>query len=546
MAPAAWLFLLGLPVAGLAVLLAKPDADLTWEHHPSHFWLVLVTAVVNVALAYVTNIVAGRHRDARLVLISLAFLTSAGFLALHALATPGVLLAKSNAGFAIATPIGLCIASVFAAASVTSLAGPGARTVLRHRSVLLGGLVGLMLVWAFVSVAGLPPLDGPPPPTEAVGPLGLLAAIGLALYSFAAWRTFDFYRHRGGVLVLAIAVALVLLGEAMVAIAVSRNWRLSWWEWHLLMLLAFATIAWGARFEYRRSGSLSAAFGGLYLEATLANIDRWHARAIAAVAAAGERGDSTDRVLDELRRDGATRDEVELLTRAAGEVRRLDALFRPYLPAHLASRLRTEPTAGRLGGVERDVSVVFADLAGFTSFSEAHAPPEVISMLNAYWAVVVPIIDDAGGVVEHFAGDGVMASFNAAGDQPDHARRASSTALAIVDAGRRVAAGEVDWPNFRAGVNTGPAVVGNVGAVDRRSFAVIGDTTNVAARLLALGESGQVVVAEATWNALGTGRDGVSLGPARVKGKRRPVEAWILHAVGGPPAPAAGVGAVVT
>jgi class 3 adenylate cyclase len=386
-----------------------------------------------------------------------------------------------------------------------------------------------MIVWGVISLADLPPLEGPPPGTEAIGPLSALAAVGVALYAFAAWRTLDSYRQRGGTVVLAIGVALVLLGEAMVAIVLSRNWRISWWEWHVLMLVAFAAIALGARAEYRRSGSLTAAFGGLYLEATLARIDRRQARAIAAVAAAGERGESTDQVLAELRRGGATADEVALLAHAADELRRLDTLFRPYLPSNLATRLRTEPGAARLGGTERDVSVLFADLAGFTTFSEVRSPTEVITMLNAYWAVVVPVIERGGGGVEHFAGDGVLASFNTADEQPDHAGLASATALAIIEAGRPLAATHPDWPIFRAGVNTGPAIVGNVGAEDRRSFTVIGDTTNLAARLLALGEPGQVVVAEATWERLGPSRDGIALGPSRVKGKREPVKAWVLR-----------------
>jgi adenylate cyclase len=532
--PRAWWIVFALPLAGLALLLARPELDLHWEHHPSHFWLVLITAAVNVALAYVTNVVAGRQGDARLVLISLAFFASAGFLGLHALATPGVLLEGSNTGFVIATPVGLLIASGFAAASVTALVGSRATTVLRRRSLMLGGLVGLMVVWGVVSLADLPPLQGPPPGTEAIGPLSALAAVGVALYTFAAWRTLDFHRRRGGIVVLAIGVALALLGEAMVAIVLSRNWRLSWWEWHVLMLVAFAAIALGARAEYRRSGSLTAAFGGLYLEATLARIDRRQARAIAAVAAAGEGGESTDRVLAELRRDGASTDEVALLARAADELRRLDTLFRPYLPSNLATRLRNDPDVARLGGAEREVSVLFADLAGFTSFSETHSPTEVIAMLNAYWAVVVPAIERGGGVVEHFAGDGVLASFNTADDQPDHAIRASSTGLAIIEAGRPLAETHPDWPIFRAGVNTGPVIVGNVGAADRRSFTVIGDTTNLAARLLALGEPGQVVVAEATWERLGPGRDGVALGPRRVKGKREPVTAWVLRGLEAP------------
>ncbi len=531
-----WAVILALPVVGLALLLARPELDLQWEHHPSHFWLVLLTAAVNVALAYLTNVVASRHRDPRLVLISLAFLSSAGFLGLHALATPGVLLSQSNLGFVTATPVGLFAASLFAAASVTALAGPRGAAVLRARRTLLTLLVAAMAAWGVVSLAGMPPLGGPPPPTEAVGPVSVAAAIAVGLYAISAWRTFAAYRARGGIVTLAVAVALVLLGEAMLAVAVSRNWRISWWEWHLLMLLAFAAIALGTREEYRRSGSLSATFGGLYVEATLARIARWHARAITAVAQAEERGESTGPVLSELRREGASMDELALVEQAAGELRRLDTLFRPYLPSLVADRLRSEPGFGQLGGVERELSVLFADLAGFTRFSETRSPGEVISMLNAYWAQVVPVIDAAGGVVGHFAGDGVMATFNTGGDQPDHAARASRAGLSIADAARRIVEAHPTWPTFRVGVNTGPAVVGNVGSEERRVFSVIGDTTNTAARLMTLAEPGQVVVAGTTWRALGPDhRIGDALGPKDVKGKSQPVEAWILRSLADPP-----------
>jgi adenylate cyclase len=523
--------LLLLPLAGLGLLIARPELDLQWEHHPSHFWLVLVTAIVNVALAYLTNIAAGRYRDARLVLVSLAFLSSAGFLGLHALATPGVLLPHPNTGFVVATPIGLAIASLFALASVSPLAGPRAANVLRRRTLLLAGLLALMGWWAFLSLARLAPLDGPPPAQEGTGLLTLFTAEAVAVYGYSAWRYIQLYRQRGGIVPFAVAIAFVLLAEAMVAVAVSRNWHLSWWEWHLLMLAAFVAIALGARQEYRLSGSLTAAFGGLYLEATLARVDRWHAGAIAAVATADERGDPQERVVAQLRREGATSDEVALLVRAAAELRRLDALFRPYLPAVVAQRIRREPGITRFGGEEREVSALFADLAAFTTFSESRSPTQVLGMLNAYWAVVVPVIDAAGGVIEHFAGDGVMAVFNASGDQPDHARRAARTALAIIEAGRPLAEANPGWPIFRVGVNTGRAVVGDVGAAGRRSFAVIGDTTNVAARLMSAGEPGQVVISQATWLAIGPGAEGDALGPTRVKGKRLPIDAWILRTV---------------
>jgi adenylate cyclase len=520
-----------LPLVGLALLLVRPELDLEWEHHPSHFWLVLLTAAVSVALAYVTNVAAGRYKDARLVLISFAFLSAAGFLGLHALATPGVLVEKPNAGFSIATPVGLGLASLFAAASTSAVAGPGAPTVLRARPVILVGLLGLMVLWGFLSLAGLPPLDGPPPATEGVGLLAVLGVVSVGLYAFASLRTYRLYRQRGGTILLTISVALILLAEAMIAVVVSRNWQLSWWEWHVLMLAAFGLIALGAREEYRRSGSLTGAFGGLYLEATLTRIDRWHAGAIAAVASAQAEGRPVDPVLDQLRSEGATNEEVALLAGTAEELRRLDASFQPYLPSVVTDRIRRAEEPGRaLPGVERTVTVLFADLAGFTTFSETRAPTEVLEMLNAFWAAVVPSIDSAGGVIEHFAGDGIMAIFNAQGDQPDHASRAARAARAIVAAAAPIAASRSGWPTFRVGINTGPAVLGDVGAAERRSFAVIGDTTNTAARLMTVAEPGQIAVGRATWEAIDGDRRGESLGSIRVKGKREPVDVWRLDA----------------
>ncbi len=90
--------LLAMPLAGLALLLAVPELDVMWEHHPSHFWLVLGVAVVNVVLSVLTSEAASQRNDARLFLVSLAMLSSAGFLALHALATPGVLLDGAESG----------------------------------------------------------------------------------------------------------------------------------------------------------------------------------------------------------------------------------------------------------------------------------------------------------------------------------------------------------------------------------------------------------------------------------------------------------------
>ena len=93
-----WVVSLALPILGLVLLLAAPDTDVQWEHHPSHFWLVLSAALTSAALAFSTSAVALRRSDARLYLVSLAFLSAAGFLGLHALSTPGVLLDTPEPG----------------------------------------------------------------------------------------------------------------------------------------------------------------------------------------------------------------------------------------------------------------------------------------------------------------------------------------------------------------------------------------------------------------------------------------------------------------
>lgn len=517
------------PLAGLGLLVARPELDLTWEHHPGHFWLVLGTAAVSVALALLTNAAASRHADARLFLVSLAFLVSAGFLGLHALATPGALLETSNTGFVIATPVGLVLASVFAGASVSPLAGPRSRTVLRHRSLLRWSVIGLMVAWGAASLLRLEPLRNLPAREQLAGPIAIVAVIGVALYAFAAWRYLGIARRRRSPVAVALVAALIFLAEATIAVAVSRSWHLSWWEWHLLMTGAFALIALAARVEYERTGSLAATFRPIYQDATLARVDRWHSRAIAELAELQARGEGTEHLIADLRSDGASVEEIGVLTAASRELRRVDELFRPYLPQHMAERLLTEPGTGRLGGGERIVTVLFADLAGFTSFSETHQPTEVIAMLNEFWGAVVPVIDEAGGSIEQFAGDGVLVLFNGLVDQPDHAERGARCALGILRVTAPIAA-RAGWPRFRIGLNTGPAAVGNVGTADRRSFATIGDTTNLGARLMTAAAPGQAVVGPETHRQLEMlgPFELEPLGPVRLKGKADPVQAWRL------------------
>src|SRR3954467_13060783 len=137
----------------IVLLRAAPAMDARWEDQPAHFWIVLVAGVVNAGLAVAVSEAGRRRKDARLLLIGLAFLASAGFLGLHALATPGVLLEKGNAGFVLATPVGLVVAGLLAAASAVEYPLDRALWIVRNAWVLVALLLGLMAVWAVFSLA---------------------------------------------------------------------------------------------------------------------------------------------------------------------------------------------------------------------------------------------------------------------------------------------------------------------------------------------------------------------------------------------------------
>lgn len=675
-------------MAGLWLLLAQPSLDVVWEDHPSHFALVLVVALVNVLLAALIGYAARRRSDARLYLVALSFLTAAGFLGLHALATPGVVLAGPNAGFVLATPVGLFLAGIFAAASAADISSLAAARARRWESILAVAVVLLMAAWGLASLLGVGQLGRPLDVEEARGPLALVAWVGVALYLLAGLGYLRLYRRRPSVVSIGIVTAFVLLAEAMYAQTVARNWHATWWEWHVLMALAFGFVAYSAHVQYRREGSVTSLFRSVSLEQTIRSIREEYATALEDLVASLERGATsgsreplagvTTRLAatfdlsegqtsvleraaealfserDQVRRLAAMAaigrearvivDEAELLARSLGHLRgafrreaisigllregrltfdagepgsegltgqpspgqlelapravaemrsltleredlasialpltvkdraagvllvertgsgsfdererslleslasqlsialenarlyrQIDQLFRQYMSPDVATALLSDPEQAALGGAIVEVTVLFADLRGFTSFSERALPGEVVGMLNRYFEVVVPIVISQGGTVVQFIGDAIMAIFNAPARQPDHALRAARAALEIQTSVEGIAAGREGWPRFRVGINTGPALVGNVGSTEVRSFTAIGDTVNLAARLQGLAEVGRIVIGEATYAELGASARVEPLGQLEIKGKSRPVEAYVLLALG--------------
>jgi class 3 adenylate cyclase len=211
--------------------------------------------------------------------------------------------------------------------------------------------------------------------------------------------------------------------------------------------------------------------------------------------------------------------------------RRVDRLFRQYLSPDVADALIDDPTRASLGGEVAEVTVLFADLHGFTTFSERTPAPQVVAMLNSAFGAAVPAIFAEGGTVVQFMGDALMAVFNAPIRQPDHALRACRAGLAL----QRLMAeieGAATKPQFRVGINSGPALVGNVGSAEIHNFLAIGDTTNVAARLQSFAPPGSVVLGRQTYDLVRDSVEARSLGTPDLKGKSVPTEVYELIGLG--------------
>lgn len=682
-----WLLHVAAPMLALWLLIAQPALDLRWEDREAHFWLVLVTAVVGAILGMLISRAALRGGDARQFLVSLTFLISAGFLGLHALATPGVLLESANTGFAVATPVGLTLSGVTAALSAVEWSERGTTTIMRDRRWWLAVAWALLLAWAVISLAGFAPLDAPPDPASVTAGQRTLGIVGGLLYAGAALRYLALYRRRPAVVLLSTLTAFVLLAEALATMVFARGWQASWWLWHVLMALAFCFIAYSAHVQFRREGSSVGLFDSIGLQQTVADLRRDYAEALEAMVDAVRRREAGDErsvspeAMRLAERFGLTERQVAVLERAAaalghereqarrlgnlvavgreasviraeddllarvlslatdafrhdrlrlGIVRsgelsfpdttsdgavagtsrpdtspastvpsaaadkalhtlepvisldgttlalpltvkgrpagvleayrsggrfadadrallasfasqvsialenarlyhQLDGLFRSYMSPAVATALLADPAQAGLGGEITEVTVLMADLRGFTSFAEQTSPDAVVAMLNTYYGAAVPVVLDAGGTVVQFVGDAMMAIFNAPVRQPDHALRAARAGLRLHEAIEAVAEGHDDWPRFRIGINTGPALVGNIGADQMRNFTAIGDTTNLAARLEGLAEPGQVVIGPGTRACLGDDAAVSERGSVAVKGKRDPVPVFVLE-----------------
>src|SRR5437879_1802201 len=204
-------------------------------------------------------------------------------------------------------------------------------------------------------------------------------------------------------------------------------------------------------------------------------------------------------------------------------------LFGQYLSPPIVRSLLSDPGRAALGGENREVTALFADLEGFTPFTESRSPHETVLALNRYFSAVVPVIFANGGTIIQFAGDAIVAVFNAPLEQPRHALAAARSALAMQAAIETIVREDPALPRFRVGIATGTALVGNVGSEDFRNFVAHGDTVNLAARLQTGAQAGHVVISAPTYALIRDVAQVTPLGRFSVKGKSEEVEAFVLE-----------------
>ncbi|MDQ6974091.1 MAG: adenylate/guanylate cyclase domain-containing protein [Mariprofundaceae bacterium] len=193
--------------------------------------------------------------------------------------------------------------------------------------------------------------------------------------------------------------------------------------------------------------------------------------------------------------------------------------FGKYLNPKLVSEV-FEHGSAKMDNHRQVVTVIFADMVGFTSFSESATPEYVVDVLNKHFEVFHRIIDYFGGHVDKYIGDAVMAVFNHPKENEHHVEFAVTAALAMAKACEHLGVlrqnGEAI--SFRVGLNCGDAIVGSIGAHERLEYTVIGDTVNVASRMCGLGEGGEVVLSHTTFDELDSRFEFETLGMKKVKG----------------------------
>jgi adenylate cyclase len=218
--------------------------------------------------------------------------------------------------------------------------------------------------------------------------------------------------------------------------------------------------------------------------------------------------------------------------RRARDIRKM---FSSYVSKRIVDELIRDPSKAKLGGDRKEITVLFSDIRGFTSFSEKHQPEEVVSQLNEYLGAMTDIVFAHEGTLDKFVGDAIMALWGAPVGQPDHAQAACRCAIDMIEKLKEL---QSKWAaegkyvlDIGIGINTGDMVVGNMGAPGKKmDYTVIGDNVNLGARLESLTRTynSHIIISEYTYAKVEDVVEAKELGTVTVKGKQLPVVVYDL------------------
>jgi adenylate cyclase len=206
------------------------------------------------------------------------------------------------------------------------------------------------------------------------------------------------------------------------------------------------------------------------------------------------------------------------------------ANYSRFLPEYVVKQMLENPESFKLGGVTQGITVLFADIRGFTSIAE-HAPPEkIVGLLNRYFSAMTDIIFAHGGTLDKYLGDGLMALFGAPTTTPEDASNALNTAVAMQ---RRILGINMELREeglleigVGIGLHTGEAIVGYIGSERRSEYTAIGDTVNTASRLESNARGGEILLSDATAKAAHSRYKLLPRDPITVKNREQPVVLW--------------------
>ena len=208
-----------------------------------------------------------------------------------------------------------------------------------------------------------------------------------------------------------------------------------------------------------------------------------------------------------------------------------DTLSRYVSPA-MADKIMKNPESLQLGGQRRHLTVLFADIKSFTSLAEKMDPAEVVEMLNHFFTRMVDLVFEHQGTLDKFLGDGLLAFFGAPMEVPQAASQAVACAIAMQQRLRAMQVkGTTPIQGMRVGVNTGEAIIGNIGSEKRMDFTIIGDAVNVAARLLEVAREQEtpIVIGEGTYREV-EGNFSLKPGPAVVlRGRQEATVSYLVE-----------------